>query len=72
MHSSRNRLPILRVSGYADSLMERQTMSLYRFEKLIRDAIAVLVEQGEIKIPPKTRRASQPTSKPKKNGNTPH
>ena len=72
MHFARNRLPIWRVFGYADSLMERQAVrkSLNRFEKLISDAIALLVEQGEIKIPPKKRRLRSQPSKPKKNGNT--
>jgi hypothetical protein len=52
------------VSGYADSFMERRDVrkSLNRFEDLIGEAIALLVKQGEIKIPPKERPASQPTN----------
>jgi hypothetical protein len=37
--------------------------SLNRFEKLIREAIALVIERGEIKIPQKKRPSSQPTGK---------
>jgi hypothetical protein len=37
--------------------------SLNRFEKLIREAIALLIERGEIKIPQEKRRSSRPTGK---------
>ena len=40
--------------------------SLNRFEKLIRDAIALLVDRGEIKILRKKRRSLRPTTKQKK------
>jgi hypothetical protein len=43
--------------------MARRRNSLNEFEKLIRDAIALLIKRGEIKIPRKKPRPSPPTSK---------
>ena len=41
---------------------KRARESLLEFEKLIRDAIALLIKRGEIKIPRKKLGPSPPTS----------